>query len=169
MKKNSHKKTVREVKNDCPWFDTDNARLIILCALLGFVGAHKFAEGKKAQGWCFILLDLTVVGIIVTMIWAFFDLLVLTIKKDNKPGNMILGSVFLLSNLLFPACAYVFDTPSKKVDNGQIVISKTVKPVSKSAETVKIEIEDDVKPEPVDLEAEEFAFDDVDDFDVVEE
>lgn len=101
MKRNA-KKQVRNVNNDCSWFDTDNARLIILCALFGFVGAHKFAQGKNGQGWLFIILDLTIVGIIVSAVWAFIDLLFLTIKQDNKPGNMILGSVFLLFGMILP-------------------------------------------------------------------
>ena len=96
------KRQVREVKNDCSWFDTDNARLIILCALFGVVGAHKFAMGKKGQGWLFIILDLTIIGIIVSAVWAFIDLLFLTIKKDNKPGNMIMGSFFLMCGMVLP-------------------------------------------------------------------
>lgn len=119
-KRNTTKRQIREVKNDCNWFDTDNARLIILCALFGFVGAHKFAMGKKGQGWLFIILDLTIVGIIVSAVWAFLDLLSLTIKKDNKPGNMILGSVFLLFSLIsfFPASVAVFNDNSKPEATG---------------------------------------------------
>ena len=102
MKKRSVQKKIQD--NTCSWFDTENARLIILCAILGIFGAHKFAMGKKGQGWCFIILDLTIIGILISAIWAFFDLLFLTVKRDNKPGNMILGSIFLVFSLLVPVC-----------------------------------------------------------------
>ncbi len=97
----SKRKAIKNVKtNSVSWFDNNNARLILLCALFGFVGAHKFAQRKIFQGICFILLDLTLFGIIISMIWAFFDLLDLTINKTDKPGNIIFGSLFLMGSLL---------------------------------------------------------------------
>ena len=78
------------------WFDSENARLILLCATLGIFGAHKFAQHKTFQGILFILLDLTIFGFLITLIWSFLDLIFLTAKPDNKPGNIILGSVFIL-------------------------------------------------------------------------
>ena len=135
MKRNA-KKQVRNVNNDCSWFDTENARLIILCALFGFVGAHKFAQGKKGQGWLFIILDLTIVGIIVAAVWAFIDLLFLTIKQDNKPGNMIFGSFFLLFGMILPL-SFGCSGPAPTVIKVGEVSEKS-----------------DVKPEPVELEPE---------------
>ena len=126
MKKTARKPQIREVKNDCNWFDTENARLIILCALFGFVGAHKFAAGKKGQGWCFILLDLTIVGIVISAIWAFFNLLFLTIKKDNKPGNMILGSVFLLFGMILPLTISCSTSEPTVVEVGKVSKSKEI-------------------------------------------
>jgi TM2 domain-containing membrane protein YozV len=120
------KKQTREVKNDCSWFDTDNARLIILCALFGFVGAHKFAQGKKGQGWLFIILDLTIVGVLVTAIWAFLDLLFLTIKKDNKPGNMIFGAFFLLFGLVVPFTMGCFTSEPTVIEVGKVSGHKNV-------------------------------------------
>ena len=126
MKRNT-KKQVREIKNDCSWFDTENARLIILCALFGFVGAHKFAQGKKGQGWLFIILDLTIVGLLVTAIWAFLDLLFLTIKKDNKPGNMIFGAFFLLFGLIVPCTMGCFTSEPTVIEVGKVSQRKPVK------------------------------------------
>ena len=83
-------------KNDCSWFDSENARLIILCATLGVFGAHKFAQHKNFQGIIYILLDLTLVGIILTLILSWFDLIFLTAKPDNRPGNMMFGAAFIL-------------------------------------------------------------------------
>lgn len=93
------KKTKKSDNYTNNWFDTENARLIILCAILGIFGAHKFAQHKKGQGILFLLLDLTVIGILITGLWAFLDLVFLTAKRDNKPGNMIFGSIFLLVQL----------------------------------------------------------------------
>lgn len=118
--KHTPKKQTREVKNDCSWFDTDNARLIILCALFGFVGAHKFAQGKKGQGWLFIMLDLTIVGVLITAIWAFLDLLFLTITKDNKPGNMIFGAFFLLFGLFVPFTMGCFTSEPTVIEVGKV-------------------------------------------------
>lgn len=134
--KKTPKKQVREVKNDCSWFDTENARLIILCALFGFVGAHKFAQGKNGQGLLFIILDLTIVGIIVSAVWAFLDLLFLTIKKDNKPGNMIFGSFFLLFGMILPLTFGCYGPAPTVIKVGEVS--------EKSG----------VKPEPVELEPE---------------
>ncbi len=94
---------------DCSWFDSQNASLIILCATLGIFGAHKFAQHKNFQGFIYILLDLTLFGIILTFILSWFDLVFLTAKSDNRPGNMILGSVFILleSFVLIPGSSNV--------------------------------------------------------------
>jgi TM2 domain-containing membrane protein YozV len=92
MKKS--KKTANNTANT--WFDSENARLILLCATLGIFGAHKFAQHKTFQGILFILLDLTIFGFLITLIWSFLDLIFLTAKPANKPGNIILGSVFIL-------------------------------------------------------------------------
>ena len=124
--KRTPKKQVSETKNDCSWFDTANARLIILCALFGFVGAHKFAQGKKGQGWLFIILDLTIVGLLVTAIWAFLDLLFLTIKKDNKPGNMIFGAFFLLFGLIVPCTMSCFTSEPTVIEVGKVPGRKVV-------------------------------------------
>lgn len=101
MKRKITKKTVKQENvNTCSWFDTENARLIIFCALFGIFGVHKFAQKKIFQGICFILLDLTIIGLIISWLWAWFGLIALTVKKDNKPGNMIFGSVFIWISIL---------------------------------------------------------------------
>ena len=95
MKTTNIKKSVHP-ENSSSWFDSKNARYIVLCATLGIFGAHKFAQHKYFQGIFYILLDLTVFGIILTVILSWLDLIFLTAKSDNRPGNMILGSIFIL-------------------------------------------------------------------------
>ena len=113
-KKATTKKIVKQENGEaCSWFDTENARLIIFCALFGIFGVHKFAQKKIFQGICFILLDLTIVGLVVSWIWAWFGLIALTVKKDNKPGNMIFGTVFIwISVLSMSMCLEGFLRPN---------------------------------------------------------
>lgn len=124
MKKRSVQKKVQKNTDSCGWFDTDNARLIILCAIFGMFGVHKFVQGKKGQGWLFILLDLTIIGLVVTWIWSLIDLVKFTVKKGNKPGNMILGSVFLLFGIISLSA----------VDSVDNVLSNTSKSTTKIEE-----------------------------------
>lgn len=116
MKRKITKKTVKQENvNTCSWFDTENARLIIFCALFGVFGVHKFAQKKIFQGICFILLDLTIIGLVISWLWAWFGLIALTVKKDNKPGNMIFGAVFIwISILSMNACIDAFVRPDEK-------------------------------------------------------
>jgi TM2 domain-containing membrane protein YozV len=135
----------REMKsskiNNCSWFDSENARLIILCATLGVFGVHKFAQRKNFQGVLYILLDLTIIGIILTVILAWLDLIFLTAKSDNRPGNMMLGAAFILLESL------VLITGSSRV------VIKTMNPVlpDSTNTVISIEAEEGVTPESKDL------------------
>lgn len=114
-------KKIKKVSNNNVannWFDSENASLIILCATLGIFGAHKFAQHKIGQGILFLLFDITIFGLIVSFIWAFLDLIFLTAKPTNKPGNMILGSMFIILNLsasMFIGTADLFVGDKSKV------------------------------------------------------
>lgn len=131
---------------DCSWFDSQNARLIILCATLGIFGAHKFAQHKNFQGFIYILLDLTLFGIILTFILSWFDLVFLTAKSDNRPGNMILGSMFILleSFVLIPGSSNVI-IRNVGIDNEK---QETVTPASehKDKDIVIVYSEDGIDP-----------------------
>ena len=104
------KKTIKKSEkiNNNVYFDVENVKLILICFLFGIFGVHKFMQGKKGQGICFILLDLTIFGVIVSLIWAFCNLIALTFKSGNKVGNMIVGTV-CLCGVLFGWPTY-FDT-----------------------------------------------------------
>ncbi|MBR3510784.1 MAG: TM2 domain-containing protein [Alphaproteobacteria bacterium] len=113
MPKKTVKKTVKS--NNEIYFDNENLKLILICFLFGVFGVHKFMQGKKGQGICFILLDLTVFGILVSFIWAFCNLISFTFQKNNKIGNMIVGTVCL--------CGGLFGWPTY-FDNAKTVIIK---------------------------------------------
>jgi len=91
VKKNQIKKDV--------WFDADNLKLILLCAIFGMFGVHKFAQQKTGQGIAFILLDLTVVGLVVTFVWSLINLIQFTTKTTNPTGNIICGFVLIFVNI----------------------------------------------------------------------
>ena len=63
--------TNKKVNNS---WNTEKTRTMILCSLLGIFGVHKFYQGKTAQGVIFILLDITIIGILITAIWAFINI-----------------------------------------------------------------------------------------------
>jgi ABC-type uncharacterized transport system permease subunit len=52
--------------------------------------------GQKRQGIAFIVLDLTILGIVVSAIWAFIDLLLMTVDKRNSKNEFIVGILLLL-------------------------------------------------------------------------
>ena len=93
------KKISTKQKNSDIYFDTENVKLILLCFLFGVFGVHKFVQGKRGQGIAFVLLDLTIVGFIVTAIWSWCNLIALTFKKDNKVGNMVVGACCIAGSL----------------------------------------------------------------------
>lgn len=90
--------TNKKVNNS---WNTEKTRTMILCSLLGIFGVHKFYQGKTAQGVIFILLDITIIGILITAIWAFINLIQLTINKKNTDKEFIVGIVLLLLNFIY--------------------------------------------------------------------
>jgi TM2 domain-containing membrane protein YozV len=62
----------------------------LLCTFLGHFGAHRFYAGKIGTAITMLILTLTLVGIVVSSIWAFIDwILVLTGNFRDKEGNKI--------------------------------------------------------------------------------
>lgn len=49
---------------------------LLLCWLFGVFGAHRFYAGKKDSGVVMFILTITVVGSVITGIWALIDLIV---------------------------------------------------------------------------------------------
>ena len=47
---------------------------LLLCFFMGPLGAHRFYLGRKGSAIAQLLLSLTVVGLVVTLPWAFIDL-----------------------------------------------------------------------------------------------
>ncbi|MCQ2562804.1 MAG: TM2 domain-containing protein [Alphaproteobacteria bacterium] len=114
------KKTVKK-ENINNWFETENLSLILWCAVFGMFGVHKFIQHKTWQGILFILLDLTIVGILITCLWAFIDLIILTTKRNNPVGNIICGLVFVLFSIV--SNVYIY---KNSIGPSEIIISKVI-------------------------------------------
>lgn len=51
----------------------------LLCFFVGVFGVHRFYAGKVGSGIAMLVLTITLVGIIVSGVWAFVDLIVLAV------------------------------------------------------------------------------------------
>ena len=63
------------------------AAYLLLCWFLGFIGAHRYYAGKTGSAIAMTILTITFVGIIVTSIWAFIDLII-GICSIGNPGKI---------------------------------------------------------------------------------
>ena len=53
----------------------------VLCWLLGAFGGHRFYVGRKRSAIAMLLISLTVIGLLVTWVWAIIDFI--TILTGN--------------------------------------------------------------------------------------
>jgi len=59
----------------------------LLLIFLGFLGAHRFYLGRVGSGVAMLLISLTIIGLIVTGIWAIIDLfLIPSIIREKVEG-----------------------------------------------------------------------------------
>ena len=94
-KKNSH--NLKDTKvGDLNGFITERSKIIIINSLVGWLGACKFYEGKRKQGYLYILLDLTIVGAIFTIVASLIYSIQLLIKKDNSPKEFLVAVVMFI-------------------------------------------------------------------------
>jgi len=59
---------------------------LLLCWFLGVFGAHRFYAGKTGTAIVMLVLTCTVVGLLVTGIWMFIDL-IMTAAGSFKDGQ----------------------------------------------------------------------------------
>jgi TM2 domain-containing membrane protein YozV len=73
----------QRIANDKP----SAAVAYILLIFLGVLGAHRLYLGRTGSGIAMLLISLTVVGLIVTVIWAVIDLfLIPSIIREKVEG-----------------------------------------------------------------------------------
>ncbi|WP_254472667.1 TM2 domain-containing protein [Bartonella sp. B1098] len=71
---------------------TENSRVMfaLLCWCAGIFGVHRFMVGRVRTGVLMLFLSLSVVGLMITGIWAIVDfILILAGKFTDKNGNQI--------------------------------------------------------------------------------
>ncbi|EJF83881.1 hypothetical protein MCU_00549 [Bartonella elizabethae Re6043vi] len=71
---------------------TENSRTMfaLLCWCAGIFGVHRFMVGRVRTGVLMLVLSLSVVGLMITGIWAIVDfILILAGKFTDKNGNQI--------------------------------------------------------------------------------
>ena len=56
----------------------------LLAFFLGTLGVHKFYLGRPGAGIAMLLISLTVIGLLVTGIWALIDFIMLLIVSDEE-------------------------------------------------------------------------------------
>lgn len=75
----------------CGYREYDYSRSVaiylILCWFFGIIGVHRFYAGKTGTGVCMLILTCTIVGILVTAIWALVDFIV-GVCNISKPQNI---------------------------------------------------------------------------------
>lgn len=59
----------------------------LLCFLLGPFGAHRFYAGKTGTGVAMLVLTLSIIGVVVTGVWALVDLIVLIVGAFRDGGG----------------------------------------------------------------------------------
>ena len=79
--------------------NTEKSRIMLLCGLFGIFGVHEFYQKHYLKGAIYILLDLTVVGIVFSAIWQLLTLVKMILNKKNTDEEFIFGTIFLLIQL----------------------------------------------------------------------
>ncbi len=73
--------------------DTSNKSLtttILLALFLGIWGAHRFYAGRTGSAIAMLLLSISIIGLMITSIWAFVDLIVIIMGNfKDKEGMLI--------------------------------------------------------------------------------
>lgn len=64
--------------------------LALICWVSGLFGVHRFMVGKVRTGSLMLILSLTLIGLVITGIWAIVDFIVIVAGKfTDKDGRQI--------------------------------------------------------------------------------
>ncbi|HEX8307354.1 MAG TPA: TM2 domain-containing protein [Allosphingosinicella sp.] len=66
--------------------DLDRNRFIaaLIAFFIGWLGIHRFYLGRTGSGIAMLLLSCTVIGLLVTMPWAFIDMIRFLVMSDRE-------------------------------------------------------------------------------------
>ncbi|WP_448664415.1 TM2 domain-containing protein [Sphingomonas sp. CJ20] len=71
-------------KPDVPETDRNKYVAAVLAFFLGVLGIHRFYLGRTGSGIVMLLLSITVVGLLVTSIWALVDMVRYLVMSDRE-------------------------------------------------------------------------------------
>ncbi len=113
--------------------NTEKSRIMLLCGLFGIFGVHEFYQKHYLKGTIHIFLDLTVVGIIFSAIWAMISLSKMTLNKKNSDEEFVFGTIFLLISL------FITVSIAKNINTNVVYEIKTITETNnhKSSESYK--------------------------------
>lgn len=63
---------------------------LLLCWFLGVFGVHRFYAGYKSSAFIMLILGITMIGMIVTGIWALVDLIMIACGKFRDGNDEII-------------------------------------------------------------------------------
>ncbi len=61
--------------------------VLLLCFFLGPLGIHRFYLGQTGSGVAMLILSITFIGLIVSGIWAFVDLICILLGNYKLPNG----------------------------------------------------------------------------------
>ena len=70
------KKTLGKTINTLHNCDKSIVAYLLLCWLLGWMGAHRYYAGKTGSAIAMTILAITIIGLFITVIWSFVDLII---------------------------------------------------------------------------------------------
>lgn len=69
----------------------------LLCIFAGVLGAHRFYLGRKGSAIAMLILSITIIGLVITALWALIDLFLIPSmikdKVDLARQRMILETI----------------------------------------------------------------------------
>ncbi|WP_273758757.1 TM2 domain-containing protein [Bartonella sp. AU55XJBT] len=60
--------------------------LAVICFFLGWLGIHRFMAGKVGTGLVMLLINITVIGFFINLLWSFIDFVVI-LSGSFKDGD----------------------------------------------------------------------------------
>lgn len=63
---------------------------LLLCFFLGYFGIHRFYVGKIGTGIIMLLLSISIIGLLISSLWVFIDLILILIGSfEDKQGKKL--------------------------------------------------------------------------------
>jgi TM2 domain-containing membrane protein YozV len=72
--------------------DKNRSLALLFAVIFGVFGAHRFYVGKQGTAIAMVLLDLTLVGFVITGVWALIDCVFILLGEfTDANGNKVVA------------------------------------------------------------------------------